>query len=372
MRFLAGRSRHERLRLRVRNGARNHVRAPLEVRLPRCDDPRIPDPGPARRSQVEAARATRAAEHDGGIVLIICGSERGTTAADRDGRIEPAWTGRGGCLTARLCPDGPPGMAPTSRPHGGGRRIRRRRFHFWKSARSLECCRASASRSSPSCQHLTGQDVWRSRRRIAARRVPLCNPDDGCPHDDPCDLCAGSRDRGTHGRPRLGGPGQYVSEHVAGRPGGDSPRGRTRRGQPDRQDVAGGQHQHPGLPGGLSPSYEHDKFGLSGGTLAGYAAAVAALLLIERSGRIFSFIRSSAPHANEIWRAQVVPWSLAFRAQCHLAIFCRRPRICQELRPTSSTNLRATAAGSPRGWKAWCGEGCDTTVISASVERSRA
>ncbi len=80
-------------------------------------------------------------------------------------------------------------------------------------------------------------------------------------------------------------------------------------------------------------------FGLAGATLAGYAAAVAALLVIERSDRIIGFGRLRATHAKEIWRAQVVPWSLAFRAQCHLAVFAsaahppRAPRFLVHRRP---------------------------------------
>jgi hypothetical protein len=63
------------------------------------------------------------------------------------------------------------------------------------------------------------------------------------------------------------------------------------------------------------------KIGLAGGTLAGYAAALAALLVIERSDRIVGSICLRAMHAQQIWRAQIVPRSLAFRAQCHLAVF---------------------------------------------------
>ena len=97
--------------------------------------------------------------------------------------------------------------------------------------------------------------------------------------------------------------------------------------------------------------------GLAGGTIAGYAAAVAALLVIERNDQILGFIRLRANHAKEIWRAQVVPRGLAFRAQCHLVGLRRRPHIRQELRVTSSTEDRATAAGSRRGSKVWRGEG---------------
>ncbi len=61
--------------------------------------------------------------------------------------------------------------------------------------------------------------------------------------------------------------------------------------------------------------------GLAGGTIAGYVAAVAALLVIERNDQIFGFIRLRANHAKEIWQAQVVPRGLAFRAQCHLVVF---------------------------------------------------
>ena len=48
------------------------------------------------------------------------------------------------------------------------------------------------------------------------------------------------------------------------------------------------------------------KIGLAGGTLAGYAAALAALFVIERTDQILGFIRLRAAHAKEIWRAQVV------------------------------------------------------------------
>ena len=81
------------------------------------------------------------------------------------------------------------------------------------------------------------------------------------------------------------------------------------------------------------------KIGLAGGTLAGYAAALAALLVIERSDRIFGFIRVRAMHAREIWRAQVVSSSVAFRDQCHLVVFASRahppraPRYIVDRRP---------------------------------------
>ena len=63
------------------------------------------------------------------------------------------------------------------------------------------------------------------------------------------------------------------------------------------------------------------KIGLVGGTLAGYAAAMAALLVIERSDRILDFFRLRANNAKEVWRAQIVSRSLAIRAQYHLAVF---------------------------------------------------
>jgi hypothetical protein len=79
--------------------------------------------------------------------------------------------------------------------------------------------------------------------------------------------------------------------------------------------------------------------GLAGGTLAGYAAAVAALVAIERTDQFLGFIRLRATHAKEIWQAQVVPWSLAFRAQCQLVVFAsaahppRAPRYLVHRRP---------------------------------------
>jgi hypothetical protein len=89
------------------------------------------------------------------------------------------------------------------------------------------------------------------------------------------------------------------------------------------------------------------KIGLAAGTLAGYAAAVAALVVIERDDQFLGFVRLSATQANEIWQAQVVPWSRAFRAQCHLVVFAsgahppraprylvhRRPRHCGRFAP---------------------------------------
>ena len=81
------------------------------------------------------------------------------------------------------------------------------------------------------------------------------------------------------------------------------------------------------------------KIGLAGGTLAGYAAAVAALLVIERSDRILGFIRMRATHVKEIWQVQIVARSLAMRTQYHLAVFAsaahppRAPRYLVDRRP---------------------------------------
>jgi hypothetical protein len=81
------------------------------------------------------------------------------------------------------------------------------------------------------------------------------------------------------------------------------------------------------------------KIGVAGGSISGYAAAVAALLVIERSDRIVRFIRFRTNHAREIWQAQIVPRSLAIRAQCHLAVFAsaahppRAPRYLVPRRP---------------------------------------
>jgi hypothetical protein len=63
------------------------------------------------------------------------------------------------------------------------------------------------------------------------------------------------------------------------------------------------------------------KIGVAGGTIAGYVAAVAALLIIERYDRIAGFIRLTAARALERWRAQIVPWSLAIQAECHQVFF---------------------------------------------------
>ena len=63
------------------------------------------------------------------------------------------------------------------------------------------------------------------------------------------------------------------------------------------------------------------KIGLAGGTIAGYGAALAALLIIERNDRILDFIRSRATHAKEIWRAQIVPRGLAIEVQCRQWVF---------------------------------------------------
>jgi hypothetical protein len=58
------------------------------------------------------------------------------------------------------------------------------------------------------------------------------------------------------------------------------------------------------------------KIGLTGGMIAGYAAAVASLILIERNDRILGFIRRRADHAREFWGSQIALWQLIIEAQC--------------------------------------------------------
>jgi hypothetical protein len=69
--------------------------------------------------------------------------------------------------------------------------------------------------------------------------------------------------------------------------------------------------------------------GLAGSTLVGYAAAAAALVIIELHDRILGFIRVRAAPATEIWRAQIVTWGLAIQTECRSAVFgsnSERPR----------------------------------------------
>jgi hypothetical protein len=69
--------------------------------------------------------------------------------------------------------------------------------------------------------------------------------------------------------------------------------------------------------------------GLTGGIIAGYTAALAALVIIERQDRILGLVRVRAAHATEIWRAQIVPRCIAVQAQCHWVVFAssaHRPR----------------------------------------------
>ncbi|HEX4149767.1 MAG TPA: hypothetical protein VHY20_12300 [Pirellulales bacterium] len=71
------------------------------------------------------------------------------------------------------------------------------------------------------------------------------------------------------------------------------------------------------------------KIGLAGAIIAGYAAAMTALLLIERSDRLRGLIRLAAANAAEIGRSQVVPTWLAIQAECRQVAFTlstQRPR----------------------------------------------
>ena len=234
----------------ARNRGVNHVRATSEVRRPYCDDPRIPGPGPVRRSSMECTGA-RVAEHDGNRAIHLR-MRTGERCRGRDGRIQPP-----GVVAAVALP-----LAYAQAVRMGCRlpsALSAAVTGYIVVASALGCLpavgfrRGLASRLWPSCPPLTGHgDVALpegSGPRHRSRHFKLSAVRTAIPATYVLILGIAR----ARGRPGLGGTCQHVSEHVARRPGGDSPRGWTGRGEPDRQGVAGGQLEYTGFPGGLSP-----------------------------------------------------------------------------------------------------------------------
>jgi hypothetical protein len=62
-------------------------------------------------------------------------------------------------------------------------------------------------------------------------------------------------------------------------------------------------------------------FGLAGGTLFGYVAALAALLVIDGNDRILGLIRLNTDKARRIGRTRVVSLRTSIQAGLHLAVF---------------------------------------------------
>ena len=81
------------------------------------------------------------------------------------------------------------------------------------------------------------------------------------------------------------------------------------------------------------------KIGLAGAIVAGYAAAVTMLFLIERNDRIRGFIRLAVADAAELGRSQLVPAWQAIEAECRQVVFAlstqrpRHPRYLVHRRP---------------------------------------
>ena len=57
------------------------------------------------------------------------------------------------------------------------------------------------------------------------------------------------------------------------------------------------------------------RIGLTGGMIAGYAAAVTVLMIVERNERILGYIRVRADHARDIWGSQIVPLHRVIQAR---------------------------------------------------------
>ena len=56
--------------------------------------------------------------------------------------------------------------------------------------------------------------------------------------------------------------------------------------------------------------------GLLGGMIAGYAAAIAILIIVERNDHILGFIRENTVHAREIAVTPITLWRLVIGAEC--------------------------------------------------------
>jgi hypothetical protein len=67
------------------------------------------------------------------------------------------------------------------------------------------------------------------------------------------------------------------------------------------------------------------RFGLAGGTIAGYAAALAVLCFIERLDPIERFVRLRVDRATEAMSAGISLSRLATRGQWHLAVLASTP-----------------------------------------------
>ena len=98
------------------------------------------------------------------------------------------------------------------------------------------------------------------------------------------------------------------------------------------------------------------EIGLAGATIAGYAAAVAALLVIERNVQLPGSLRRSAGKIIRMWRSQIVPWRLAIRTKLRLVVFGSAAHAQVARAISSSTGGRATAAGSLPWSRRWRGE----------------
>ncbi len=62
------------------------------------------------------------------------------------------------------------------------------------------------------------------------------------------------------------------------------------------------------------------RIGLTGGMIAGYAAAVTVLMIVERTNRILGFIRRRADHVRQIWGNQIVPLHRVIQARCRRTV----------------------------------------------------
>ena len=89
--------------------------------------------------------------------------------------------------------------------------------------------------------------------------------------------------------------------------------------------------------------------------IAGYAAAVTVLMIVERNDRILGYIRVRADHARDIWGSQIVPLHRVIQA---IPANGRRLEctFVPRLRVTSSRGDRAKVAGSLLASRPWRGE----------------
>ena len=310
------------------------MRAPREVRRLDCDDPRIPGPGPACRSPVECPGA-RAAEHDGdraGHLRLRAGK----CGRDRNGRIQPARPGRGGGLAAGLCPDGPPGLAAAA-------------------ALAAAVAGYLVVASTLGCLPAVGVPPRLGIALFAILSAVLLGGRLPIPEEN---RAGASLSTFQAMAVRTAIPATYVLVlGIVERMAGPGWAGLVSTFPSMSLVVLAVTHLEAG-PAEASRIAKVLPVGNSS-TLAFLAAfhfattkhrpgrrdarrlrgRVAALLVIERNDQILGFIRLRAAHAKEFWRAQIVPWSLAFRDQCQLVVFAsaahtpRAPRYLVQRRP---------------------------------------